>query len=222
MLTRCPDLLPVLVSAGGWLILLLGAGHDGAHVHGSVMAWTDPATTVAMVAATMSLLAIPGARTVAACSIWWGGRTAVTLFVAAFLGVWSVLAGALGVGVAALTWAFPAGALACLALLGAAATQLDPRRELLVGACARPSRIRARGRGALGDAARFGGGSALRCGRACALAMTAMLAVPAGRPLMLIVMAALTGLAVLDRTARRPWRPYLAAGYVVVAAAALL
>jgi hypothetical protein len=220
VLQRRPELLPVAVTAAGWLAVLLAPGHG--HAHGAVLPSIQPGATVAMVAATMGLLAIPGARTVAACSAWWSGRAAVTLFVAAFVGTWAGLAVVIAVGVAVLTWAVPAGAVACLALLAAGAAQLDPGRARLVDACATPSRIRASGRGAVVDAARFGGVSALRCGRTCALAMGAMLAMPAAGPLMLLVMATLTGLALLDRTAPRHRRPYLAAGYAVVGAAVLI
>lgn len=214
-LVRWPALLPLGLAAVGWVVLAVPGG--AAHDHGA--RWPD-AGTVAMVVAMMAPLAVPGARTVAGCSIWWGGRAAVAVFTTAFLGCWLVFAGLLGLGVGLLTWAVSPAALACLALVGAAVVQFDPARTRLLSACGVPGRIRASGPGALADAARFGRVSATRCLHTCALPMAGMLAIPAHGPVMLAVTAALCGLAVLDRAARDLRRP-VAAGYLAVAVAVL-
>lgn len=217
VLTRYPSVLPLAVTAVGWVVLLLG-GHGGAggvpHVVRPHL--PDPALTAAMVAATMGPLAVPGTRTVAGCSIWWGGRGAVGAFVGGFVGRWLLVATGLAVGVAAVSWAVPAPLVAALALTAAAAAQLDPARARLLAACGRPMRIRASGAGAVRDAARFGWWSAARCARTCVLPMVAMLALPDTHPGALAVMAALAVLALLDRSVHADRRPWLAAGYAAL------
>jgi hypothetical protein len=208
LLTRGPEAVPVLATAVAWAaVLLVTGGHGGAgHTHGAVLPWAAPGATAAMVVATTGLLAAPGARTVAVCSPWWGGRRAVVLFVGAYAGAWLALAAALAVFVAAFTWAVPGPAVASLLLLAAGFTQLDPGRARLVAECGRTPRIRPPGRGALRDAAAFGARSAGRCARLCALPMLAMLALPGAH----LLMAALAALAVADRVVQPRWRPHLA------------
>jgi hypothetical protein len=215
-LVRWPALLPSALAAAGWVVLAAPAGVP--HAHGA--RWPD-AGTVAMVVAMMAPLAVPGARTVARCSIWWSGRAAVAVFTAVFLACWVLFACLLGVGVGLLSWAVPPAAVASLALVGAAVAQFDPGRPRLLDACGAPARIRAAGRGAVVDAARFGRVSAVRCLSTCALPMAGMLAIPAHGVPMLAATAALCGLAVVDR-ADRDLRGPVAAGYLFVAVVVLL
>jgi hypothetical protein len=229
VVTRHPPALPLAVTAVGWAVLLLlgehggtGAGLHTVGLHTVEPHVLDPVATAAMVVATMGPLAMPGTRTVAGCSIWWGGRGPVGAFVGAFLGRWLLLATGLAVAGAAVTWALPASLVAGLALAAAGAAQLDPARARLLAACARPMRIRASGAGALRDAARFGWSSAASCARTCALPMIAMLALPAAHPAALAVMAALMALALLDRAVHPARRPWLAAGYAALGLACVL
>jgi hypothetical protein len=216
LVTRHPPALPLAVTAVGWAVLLLLGDHGGAGLHAAGSHVPDPAATAAMVAATTGPLAVPGTRTVAGCSIWWGGRGSVAAFVGAFVGRWLLLAAALLVVVAVVTWALPAALLAGLALVASGAAQLDPAHARVLAACARPMRVRASGAGALRDAARFGWSSAASCARACTLPMIAMLALPAAHPAALAVMAALSALALLDRAVHPARRPWLAAGYAAL------
>jgi hypothetical protein len=217
LLTRRPELLPVAVTALAWAVLVLNSASGSAgHHHHAGAALPDAAHTTAMVVATMGLLAVPGARSVAARRAWWCGRSAVVLYVGVFLTTWVAVAFVLGLAAPALTAVLPSGAATAAVLTGAALAHCHPRRSRWVQECAQSIRIRARGPGGLRDAMRYGVLSAGRCARVCALPMSAMLLAPG-----LLVMAAVAALTLLERMIGRPRPAWFAPAYGLLAVAVL-
>jgi hypothetical protein len=205
------------MTALAWAVLVMGAvpGAAGRH-HDAGPASSGAVHLPAMVIATMGLLAVPGARSVAARRAWWCGRSAVVLFVVVFLTTWVALAFLLGLAAPALTSVLPPGVATAAVLTGAALAHCHPRRNRWVQRCGQSIRIRARGPGGLRDAMRYGALSAGRCTRVCALPMLAMLLT--GH---LVFMAVITVMTLLERTVGRPSVPWIALAYGLLAVVVL-
>lgn len=217
---RWPELVPVTATVAAWAYLALaGADHSG---H---LGWAEAplpgagqlAHLTAMTIAMTGFLAVSGARTAVFASPWWRRRRAVTLFVAGFGLMWTVVVlGLAELGLVLSGVVAPPAAGGALLALGALA-QLHPRRSVRVADCDRTMRIRASGPSADLDCARFGVVSAARCVRLCALPMLAMLSMPAS----LWLMAALAALPLGERLSRRRWPVLAALAYAALAVAVL-
>ena len=231
-----PGTLPIVASPVGWAVLLLthpaltdGAGsdharpdHAGAGGHSSLFTLAGIAHPAAMTVAMMAPFALSGVRSAAFTSLWWRAGRAAAFFLVAFLLTWTVIALCLDVVAAAWTTWLGSASTGTAVLLGACAlAQLDPTRPEKVKRCDRVMRLRATGSEADVDCARFGVLTAGRDVRFCALPMLAMMAadhLPAG----LLVMAAVTVLALADRITAGRRRLLIAAAYAALAVVLVL
>ena len=238
-----PALLPIAVSAIGWALLVLaesggldfsgpgGAvptsvpGHSGPG-HGSLFTLSGIAHPTVMTVAMMAPFALSGVRTAAFTSLWWRAGRAAAIFLTAFLLTWTVIALCLdAVATAWTTWlgsASGSAATGTAVLLGVCAlAQLDPTRAEKVQRCDRGMRLRSAGSEANVDCARFGVLTAGRDVRFCALSMLAMLAADPLRA-GLLVMAAVSALALSDRITAGHRRLLYAAAYAAFAVVLVL
>jgi Predicted metal-binding integral membrane protein (DUF2182) len=185
--------------------------------HGSVFTLAGIAHTAAMTVAMMAPFALSGVRTAAFTSLWWRAGRAAMIFLAAFLLTWTVIALCLdAVAMAWTTWLGSASTGTAVLLGVCALAQLDPTRPEQVKRCDRGMRLRATGSEADVDCARFGVLTAGRDVRFCALPMLAMLAADQ-LPASLLVMAAVTALALADRITAGRRRLLIAAAYAAFA-----
>ena len=234
LLATRPGVLPIVASAMGWALLVLtdlgvldlrGSGraepasvsvHSGAG-HGSLFTLTGIVHPTIMTVAMMAPFALSGVRMAAFTSLWWRAGRAAAIFLAAFLLTWTVIALCLGAVATAWTTWLGSAATGTAVLLGVCAlAQLDPTRPEKVKRCDRGMRLRSTGSEANVDCARFGVLTAGRDVRFCALPMLATLAadlLPAG----LLVMAAVSALALTDRITAGGRRLLLAVAYAALA-----
>lgn len=202
--------LPLSVSAAGWVVLLargelVPSGHD--HGRASTIELT------AMALAMMMPLSVMPVRHVAQRSIGTRMPRSLLLFVAAFAACWIgatlVLAGVVGAVVPE-----PSPAIAVPGLLVAAAiVQITPWRTRLAVLCHWPMPLRSEGLAADVDCGRYGVVSAARCIQTCALPMAVCL-VQAHN---VVLMAALTLIAVIERGFQHPRHLLFAVAYLVLA-----
>ena len=241
VLARHPGRLPIVVSAIGWAVLVVaqpgllepwGSGqalsdqtasdqalsvHAGGG-HGSLFTLAGIAHATVMTVAMMAPFALSGVRTAAFTSLWWRAGRAAAIFLAAFLLTWTVIALCLDAVATAWTTWLGSAATGTAVLLGVCAlAQLDPTRPVKVKRCDRGMRLRSTGSEADVDCARFGVLTAGRDVRFCALPMLAMLAADPLRA-GLLVMAALSALALADRITAGHRRLLIAAAYAALAA----
>jgi len=165
----------------------------------------------------MAPFALSGVRTTAFTSLWWRAGRATAIFLSTFLVTWMVIALCLDAVAAAWTTWLGSAATGTAVLLGVCAlAQLDPTRPVKVQRCDRGMRLRGTGSEADVDCARFGALTAGRDVRFCALPMLAMLAADQ-LPASLLVMAAVTALALADRITAGRRRLLIAAAYAALA-----
>lgn len=235
LVARHPGTLPIVASAVAWAALVvahpavlvqpvsdpavsgLAVSGDAGSGHGSLFTLAGIAHTAVMTVAMMAPFALSGVRTTAFTSLWWRAGRAVTIFLAAFLVTWTVIALCLdAVATACTTWLGSASTGTAVLLGVCALAQLDPTRPEQVKRCDRGMRLRATGSEADVDCARFGVLTAGRDVRFCALPMLAMLAADQ-LPASLLVMAAVTALALADRITAGRRRLLIAAAYAALA-----
>jgi len=231
LLATHPGTLPIVASAVAWAVLLVthpavsglavsdpaGSGHAGGSGHGSLFTLAGIAHTAVMTVAMMAPFALSGVRTTAFTSLWWRAGRAAAIFLSTFLVTWMVIALCLDAVAAAWTTWLGSAATGTAVLLGVCAlAQLDPTRPVKVQRCDRGMRLRGTGSEADVDCARFGALTAGRDVRFCALPMLAMLAADQ-LPASLLVMAAVTALALADRITAGRRRLLIAAAYAALA-----
>ncbi len=237
VLARRPGRLPIVVSAIGWAVLVVaqpgllepwGSGqavsdqtvsvHAGGG-HGSLFTLAGIAHATVMTVAMMAPFALSGVRTAAFTSLWWRAGRATAIFLAAFLLTWTLIALCLDAAATAWTTWLGSASTGTAMLLGVCAlAQLDPTRPAKVKRCDRGMRLRPTGSEADVDCARFGVLTAGRDVRFCALPMLAMLAADQLRA-GLLVMAAVSALALADRITAGRRRLLIAAAYAALAVA---
>jgi hypothetical protein len=213
LLGRRPELLPIGSVASAWVFLLVNAHLGGVHA-----AHVDIVGVPVMTIATMGLLAVPVVRTAAASTLWWrSGRAAAVAFVV-FLGAWIAVAATLHAVAGRMVSSEHARMVTAGLLVVSALLQLHPRRIALVKRCGLARRIRPFGWPVTTDCASLGLVAAGRCARLCAVPMAAMLTAPAS----LGLMAGIAAATLADRVCGGRRAPAMAAGYAVLAAAALV
>lgn len=222
-----PQTLPIVATVLAWAVLVVshsavtGSDHSGASdaAHGSVFTPAGIGHVAAMTVAMMATFALSGVRTAAFNSLWWRAGRAAAVFLTAFLLTWTVIALCLAAVATAWTTWLGSATIGTAALLAVCAlAQLDPTRPERAKRCDRPMRLRAGGPDADVDCARYGVSTACRHVRFCALPMLAMLALPGH----LLMMAAVTVLALADRVTDGRRRLVIAAAYTALAVALLL
>ena len=214
---RHPEWWVAAVSAGAWIVLAASAEHRSAHHVADGVAPLTVAAPALMVVAMMSPLVLPTLRHIALTSLWSYRHTMQVVFLAGYVGTWTLLTMALAAvtGVAATITSRPL----VVAVAGVAATawQFARYKRRALRLCTRTIPLPASGWRAYRDCAQFGSVSAASCAATCWGFMT--LATPAGHRIG--VMALLFVAQLRERTARW-YEPRPGAVAVAVAGAWLL
>ncbi len=220
-----------LMTAGGAASANIAAG-SGAAMTGMAMSGATGSSVSAggstlaawslMVAAMMLPLTIGPLRTTATRSLWRRRQRAIVEFLAAFVGVWALVGGAL-LAIDALAvelgWTDAHGAPLALAagLALASAWQLTPWKRRALRACHRSLPLAPRGWRAVRDCLRYGASTARSCLASCGIAMAALALGGASLATMLVV----TAVVIAECYATRP-RPIASAAVLAVLAGATL
>lgn len=194
------------VAAAAWVVLALGQGVGGAASPGDAHAhplYVELGAFAIMTVAMMVPLVLPTLRHVALCSLWPRRHRAMLVFLAGFLGVWTLVGGAIVLARAAISSLV--GDLATLGVAAALATawQLSPARRRQLRRCERTVPLRPRGRAADLDCARFGLAAGWSCVTTC-WALMAMSVAGHSMVVMVVISSVQLGERLVRRDLRRP------------------
>jgi predicted metal-binding membrane protein len=194
-----------VAAAAAWGVLLLGGtAHAGMHAgDGSDAFSLDPLGealfATAMSLAMMAPLAAPAARYVALAGRVSRRTRGPLIYVAVFVGLWTIVALGLSALAAVLSWAVGPQVVLVLVTAGAAAWQLTRMKRAALLRCARTEPMGGRGWRADLACARYGWRSARSCVSLC----WAMMALVIATDHALLVTIAVFALQVRERSSRR-------------------